>query len=75
MVEAYVLIDCEVDSVLSVVEDVSRVEDVVDVDPVTGKHDVIARMDVDEVERLRELVATEIHDSEGVEATLTCIAT
>ncbi len=75
MVEAYVLIDCEVDSVLSVVEDVSRVEDVVDVDPVTGKHDVVARMEVDEVERLRDLVAREIHDAEGVEATLTCIAT
>lgn len=75
MVEAYVLIDCEVDSVLSVVDDVSSVDDVVDVDPVTGKHDVVARLEVDEVENLRDLVAEEIHDSEGVEATLTCIAT
>lgn len=75
MVEAYVLIDCGVDSVLSVVEDVSRVEDVVEADPVTGKHDVVARLEVEEVERLRDLVASEIHETEGVEATLTCIAT
>lgn len=75
MVEAYVLIDCEVDSVLSVVDDVASVEDVVDVDPVTGKHDVVAKLEVDEVESLRDLVASEIHRAEGVEATLTCIAT
>ncbi len=69
------LIDCDVDSVLSVVDEVEAVEDVVDVDPVTGKHDVIARMEVNEVERLRDLVATEIHGSEGVKGTQTCIST
>ncbi len=75
MVQAYVLIDCEVDSVLSVVDQVSAIEDVVDVDPVTGKHDVIAKMEVDEVGKLRDLVANQIHASEGVNSTQTCIST
>ncbi|MFP4632294.1 MAG: Lrp/AsnC ligand binding domain-containing protein [Halobacteriales archaeon] len=75
MVTGYVLVRCEVDSVLDAVDELDGVDGVVDVNPVTGKYDVIAEIEVDEIDRLRGLVAGRFHDTEGVVDTKTCIST
>lgn len=75
MTRAFVLIRCEIDAVLSTIEAMEDVAAVRHVDPVTGEYDVIAEVEVDEVEELRDIVAGSIHDLFGVEETRTCIAT
>ncbi|MDY6780184.1 MAG: Lrp/AsnC ligand binding domain-containing protein [Halobacteria archaeon] len=75
MTKAYVLVECEVDSVLSAVDDIENAEGVVSVSPVTGKYDMIVEVEVDEVDELRNIVAGDIHDTYGIKETTTCIAT
>lgn len=75
MTRAFVLIDCEIDAVLATIDAIEDVAAVRSADPVTGEFDVIAEVEVDEVEELRDIVAGRIHDLFGVEQTTTCIAT
>ncbi|MCX2819373.1 Lrp/AsnC ligand binding domain-containing protein [Haladaptatus sp. F3-133] len=72
---AFVLIRCEVDSVLSAVEEIDALEGVARVDAVTGKYDAVAEVDVEDTDEIRRIVAGEIHEAPGVAETTTCIAT
>jgi DNA-binding Lrp family transcriptional regulator len=72
---AFVLIRCEVDAVLSAVERIGGIEGVVRVDAVTGKYDAVAEVEAETTDKLREIVAGEIHRTDGVAETATCIAT
>ncbi|MDZ7689112.1 MAG: Lrp/AsnC ligand binding domain-containing protein [Halobacteriales archaeon] len=72
---AFVLIKCEVDSVLSAVEEMEAIEDVIRVDAVTGKYDAVTEIDASDTDDLRNVVAGEIHSIDGVAETTTCIAT
>ncbi|MFB6284614.1 MAG: Lrp/AsnC ligand binding domain-containing protein [Halobacteria archaeon] len=75
MPAAYVLINCSVDSVLPAIDKLREIEAVDTASAVTGKYDVIARVEVGEIEELRDIVAGLIHETPGVEDTTTCIAT
>lgn len=72
---AFVLIRCEVDSVLSAVESIGEIDGVVRIDAVTGKYDAVAEVDVEDSDGIRGIVAGEVHAVEGVKDTATCIAT
>ncbi len=72
---AFVLVRCDVDSVLSAVDRIGEIENVVRVDAVTGKYDAVAEIEVGGTDEIRELVAGEIHAVDGVDETATCIAT
>lgn len=72
---AFVLIRCEVDAVLSAVDRIGDIEGVVRVDAVTGKYDAVAEIEVDDTEKIKSIVAGEIHAIDGVAETATCIAT
>jgi len=72
---AYVLIRCEIDSVLDAIDEIDAVEGVESVSPVTGKYDVVAELEVDSTEEIRDIVAGDVHRAKGVAETTTCIAT
>jgi len=72
---AFVLIKCEVDGVLSAVEKMEAIEDVIRVDAVTGKYDAVTEIEASDTDELRNVVAGEIHSIDGVAETTTCIAT
>ncbi len=72
---AYVLIQCDVDSILDAVDEIRELDGVARVDAVTGKYDAVAEVDVDDTDEIRGIVAGEIHETSGVADTTTCIAT
>ena len=75
MVQAYVLMTCDTGSIQAIVEEMSGFDEVVDVTAVTGDYDVIARLEVDEVDELLKIVAGKVHGLHGVDDTTTCIST
>lgn len=72
---AFVLIRCDIDSVLSAVEEISGIDGVARVDAVTGKYDAVAEIEVEDTDEIRRIVAGEVHETPGVAETTTCIAT
>ena len=72
---AFVLIRCDIDTVLSAVEEIDEIGGVVRVDAVTGKYDAVAVVEAESTGEMRDVVAGEIHEKEGVAETTTCIAT
>ena len=72
---AFVLIRCEVDSILSAVEQINEVDGVTRVDAITGKYDAVAEIEVNDTDEIRRIVAGEVHEAPGVAETTTCIAT
>lgn len=75
MVKAYVLMTCETGSIQGVVEEMQEFVEVVEATAVTGEYDVIAKLEVEEVDELLKIVAGKIHGLPGVEDTTTCIST
>jgi DNA-binding Lrp family transcriptional regulator len=72
---AFVLIRCDIDSVLSAVDEITAIDGVTRVDAVTGKYDAVAEVDAEDTNGIRRIVAGEIHEVPGVAETTTCIAT
>jgi len=72
---AFVLIRCDVDTVLSAVDDIEGIDGVSRVDAVTGKYDVVAEIEAGDTDEIRRIVAGEIHETPGIDETTTCIAT
>lgn len=75
MVKAFVLIECEVNSVLPTIDALEDLDEVREASAVTGKYDVIAEIEVEEVQDLRDIVTGTVHGIPGVETTTTCIST
>jgi DNA-binding Lrp family transcriptional regulator len=75
LMRAFVLIRCDVEAVLSAVEEMGEIDGVVRVDAVTGKYDAVAQIEAVSTDEMREVVAGDIHDVDGVAETTTCIAT
>jgi len=72
---AFVLVRCDIDSVLTAVEEMSGIDGVVRVDAVTGKYDAVVEIDAEDTDEIRRIVAGGVHDTPGVAETTTCIAT
>lgn len=75
MVKAFVLIECEVNSVLPTIDELMELDEVVEASAVTGRYDVIAELEVGEVGELRDIVTGTVHGIPGVKTTTTCIST
>lgn len=72
---AFVLIRCEIDTVLSAIDEIREIEGVTTVDAVTGKYDAVAQIETEDTDEIRRIVAGDVHDAPGVAETTTCIAT
>ena len=72
MVNAYILIQTEVGKASQVTEQLSGIEGVVSVDPVTGPYDVIARAEAIDLDMLAKGTVMPMQELEGITRTLTC---
>ena len=72
MVTAYILIQTEVGKAADVTDQVRTIEGVMQVDPVTGPYDIVARAEAADLDRLATGTVLPMQDLDGITRTLTC---
>ena len=71
MAEAFVLINCEIGSEESVIEKLNSIGEVIEVHGTFGAHDILAKVEADNVETIRETITWKIRKIEKIRSTLT----
>ncbi|MFQ5573586.1 MAG: Lrp/AsnC ligand binding domain-containing protein [Nitrosopumilaceae archaeon] len=71
MPEAYVLINCDLGSEESVIEELKHVDTVKEVHGTFGAYDIVAKVSSDQPESLRESITWQIRKINNVRSTLT----
>jgi DNA-binding Lrp family transcriptional regulator len=71
MTTAYVLINCELGSEENVISKLKSFEDVVEVHGTFGAYDILAKVEADLVEKVRETITWKIRKIEKIRSTLT----
>ena len=70
---AYVLISCELGSEKAIVDELKSIEGVKEVQPTYGIYDVIAKVEVQDEHKLREVITFKIRKMNQVRATITLL--
>jgi DNA-binding Lrp family transcriptional regulator len=73
MTQSYVIMNIEPGSEEKVLSEVSKVPNVRECHRVYGVYDLIARVEADSMDKLKEIVTWKIRRLEGVRSTLTAI--
>ena len=71
MATAYVLINCELGSEESVISELKSIEGVAEVHGTFGEYDILAKVESDQVEALRETITWKIRKIPKIRSTLT----
>ncbi len=71
MAEAYVLINCEIGSEEKVISELKTVDGVKEVHGTFGAYDVLAKVESEQVETLRETITWKIRKIDKIRSTLT----
>ena len=71
MAEAYVLINCEIGSEEKVIEELKTIDGVREVHGTFGAYDILAKVESDQVETLRETITWKIRKIDKIRSTLT----
>ncbi len=71
MAEAFVLINCELGSEESVITKLKSLEGVTEVHGTFGAYDILAKIESEKIESLRELITWKIRKIENIRSTLT----
>ena len=71
MAEAYVLINCEIGSEEKVISELKSVDGVKEVHGTFGAYDVLAKVESEQVETLRETITWKIRKIDKIRSTLT----
>lgn len=71
MAEAYVLINCEIGSEEKVIEELKTIDGVKEVHGTFGAYDILAKVESDQVETLRETITWKIRKIAKIRSTLT----
>ena len=71
MATAYVLINCELGSEESVVSELKAMDDVVEVHGTFGAYDILAKVESEQVEKLRETITWKVRKIPKIRSTLT----
>ena len=73
MTKAYVLINCDTGSEESVIDDLKSIIGVKNVSGVFGAYDIVAEVQTQTVDKLRETITMKIRKIDGVRSTLTLL--
>ena len=71
MATAYVLINCDLGSEEDVIDALKEIDDVKEVLGTFGAYDIIAKVDADKVDTLRETITWKIRKIDRIRSTLT----
>ena len=71
MAEAYVLINCEIGSEEKVIEELKTIDGIKEVHGTFGAYDILAKVESDQVEPLRETITWKIRKIDKIRSTLT----
>jgi DNA-binding Lrp family transcriptional regulator len=71
MVAAYVLINCDLGSEESVISELNSIDGVVEVHGTFGAYDILAKVEAELVEKLRETITWKIRKIAKIRSTLT----
>ena len=71
MAKAYVLINCDLGSEDDMIRDIKKLEYVKDVTGTFGAYDIVARVEADTQEQLREVITWKIRKKKKIRSTLT----
>ncbi len=71
MATAYVLINCELGSEESVISELKNINGVVEVHGTFGAYDILAKIESDQVEKLRETITWKVRKIPKIRSTLT----
>ena len=71
MAQAYVLVNCELGSEEAVITQLKSIEGVTEVHGTFGAYDILAKVESDRVEALREIITWKIRKIENIRSTLT----
>ena len=71
MTTAYVLINCDLGSEGKVISELKSLEDVVEVHGTFGAYDILAKVEAELVEKVRETITWKIRKIENIRSTLT----
>ena len=71
-VSAYILIQTEVGKASDVVNEIRRLDGIVEADDVTGPYDVIVKAKAETMDELGKMVVSQVQLVEGITRTLTC---
>jgi DNA-binding Lrp family transcriptional regulator len=71
MAKAYVLINCDLGSEDDMIRDIKKLEYVKDVTGTFGAYDIVARIEADTTEQLREAITWKIRKMNKIRSTLT----
>ena len=72
--KAYILIETAVGKSPDVSDSLNKLEDVVNVDAVTGPYDIISIVSCTDLSAVGELVTNDIHTIQGIVRTVTCLS-
>ena len=73
MIDAYVMLNCELGAEEEIIEKVKEIEEVKDAFETIGAHDILIRIQAENFEKARELVSWSIQKVEKVRSTTTLI--
>ena len=74
MVTAFVLINVEKGKLPQVVKQLGDIDEVIEVYSVSGRYDIVAKIQVQEYEYMSEVATEKIHKVDGIAATETIMA-
>src|SRR3990172_8693414 len=74
MIRAYILIEASVGKGNAILQALRRIPEIKRADRVTGPYDVVCVMEVDDLDKLGNLVRDNIHTIDGIIRTMSCVS-
>ena len=71
MAQAYILINCEIGSEEKVIENLNTIDGITEVHGTFGAYDILAKVESEQVETLRETITWKIRKIDKIRSTLT----
>jgi DNA-binding Lrp family transcriptional regulator len=73
MVSAFVLVNCHFPFDTRITDEISKVPSVANVYRISGRYDLIVKVNANTEDELKEIISTDINRLQGVDATITII--
>jgi len=73
MTTAYVLLNCDLGSEEQIIEELKHISDVKEVHGTFGAHDILAKVESDQISTLRETIMWKIRKIDKVKSTVTLL--